>query len=295
MSTFGQTKLYTYNELSSWRLFGQGTEISLGPLTYVLYSIELATITGIGFLIALFLLLQKGRFSFWKAISLLSLVLFVVILSLVAARGATISILIGALVLIVLMRWGDYRIFIYFALAIGLVMVFQDVLWNWLPSQTVDRFQIMSGGVSNVVEYQYRLNVISTTWQGVKEHPLGVGYDYLRLTYGLDESIVYSSILNGTGIIGALGYVLLMLQFLQRFLSHLRSTVMRRNLNYPALGLAIWLYGILNGFVSTTMVKDPVIIFAFWATLIIIYHAISPKNRKIEDQENPLTKFPATK
>lgn len=281
LKTFGQTRLVTYNAASSgWRLFGEGTELSFGPLIYTLYSIEIGTITGIGFLIAIFFLLQKDIQISWRFIFISSLILFLIILGLAAARGATVSLIIGSLLIIFIVRWGEIRMFTFLLLIGAFVIGLQKVYSYWIPSETVARFQVMFNDLAYVDEFQYRLRVLTTTFQLIKEQPLGLGYNYLRITYGLDESIVYSSIMNGTGVIGSIGYLLLIFQFLTRFISQLINRTFSHRVNYAALGLALWFFGTLNGFSSTSIVKDPVIVFTFWAAIITVFVQVNSAEHK---------------
>jgi len=258
---------------ADWRLFGRGEQLSLGPISYTIWSIEFGTIAGIGSLIAVFFMLQKGLSFFWRGVLLACLGIFIYILAMVAARGATIATAIGAIGLVTVTRRDNFRVGILLALVGVFLIIFQDTLLALIPSQTIQRFLELQGDPSQVSTFQYRINLMKVTLQGFSGHPFGAGYNYLWSVYGLDESIMYSSILNGTGLIGAIGFVLWMTQLAVRFIINLPSQLSKRGWNYAALGLAVWLFGCLNGLVSSSILLEPVISFMFWTTLITAYQA----------------------
>jgi glycosyltransferase involved in cell wall biosynthesis len=278
MKTFGQVSLVSKYALG-WRLFGDGQQFSLGPISYRVWSIEAGAIAGLGTLIAVYFLVSGNR-AFLERLGLFSsLGLFAVILVLGGARGATIATCIGVAGLVILTRRGLTRGFVILVLAGFILLVFQDTFLNFIPSEIMQRFMELKGDPSQVTTFQYRMEILVLTLKNFSMHPLGAGYNYMWDAYNLDESIMYSSILNGAGLIGALGFFMWMAQLGWRFVTSLTSSQAG---NFPALGFSICMFVCLNGLVSSSVLLDTIISLTIWATLITAYQATYLPNFELD-------------
>jgi hypothetical protein len=261
------------SSFADWRLFGNGEILSLGPIEYRIFSIQFGAIVGFGSIVALFLFLDPLQPIFARGIYLVCILIFAIILGLTAARGATIAAVFGMGILI--LSTGKRRFTGPMILAgVGIVIVlFQSTILNLLPPETVLRFNEIENSLAGVRTLDYRIRILQLTVQQFHLHPFGAGYGYLWENYGLDESIIYSSILNGTGIIGAVGFMLWMIQLLIQYLRSLIPSGEEMKKNWAIFGFSIWLFTCLNGTSSSGILLDPIHSFLMWGALITAYQA----------------------
>jgi hypothetical protein len=248
------------------RFAGSGA-ISLGPLSFQVYSITVGSLAAMGLPAALlFAVGARSRYARWMYVAMV--LTFAAVLGFTAARGA----IIGAVVGTVLALFVSRRITVARAL-FGLVVlaVVLAVAGPWLmglfPSQGVARVAELRGGLGSITTFRYRLDVWNVTVAGIMSHPLGPGFGYLWNQYGLDEALVYSIILNGTGLMGLCALLVMLFQLARGFLSGLLSRVVGPSADLAAIGLGTMAAALLAGVSSESPLIEPVHTLVFWTIM----------------------------
>lgn len=193
---------------------------------------------------------------------------FAAVLGFTAARGAIIGAVMGTVVVLLVSR----RLTLARALVGAMVLtVVLAVAGPWLlglfPSQGIARIAALSGGLESIINFQYRIGVWDVTVAGILRDPLGPGFGYLWNQYGLDEAIVYSIILNGTGLMGLCALLVMLFQLARGFLSGLLSRVVGPSADLAAIGLGTMATALLAGVSSESVFVGPVHAFVFWTIM----------------------------
>lgn len=253
-----------------WRLLGRGLNISLGPIQYTVWAITYGALAGLGLLLAVFFLVQGGQSHWWNFICVAAILAASAILGLTASRGATLAAAASASLMVVLLRWRAVQVYVFFA-GLGLfLLAFQEQILATLPYEAVARFMELQNGLGDVGTFNYRMNVLFLSMDRIWDHPWGSGFNYMWDTYRIDETILYSALLNGTGLLGAVGYLLLQIQFLGGFLL---AYFVRRNTHWASLGLGLWVYNLLVGLSTENFLTNPIHTFLMNFLLVGIFWA----------------------
>jgi len=274
-----------------WRLIGTGQTIQFGPIKYYnQWSVTIGIFAGLCAPLGTAFLIQKSKHIFLRILALASLGVILYIIGYTAVRGAALGALVaGTVVILMSIRDRPTTTVLITVAVAGLFLIYQDMLISLFPSNAVQRFLELKGNVAGVDTFRYRLNILEITVQNIIKQPLGYGYAYLWNRYRLDEAIVYSAVLNGAGVIGAFGYLLAMFQFAWRYFVSVFSIrkISSGQRGLAAIGAGVWIYGVLAGFSSQSLLLDPVHSFMFWAIIMTTYHGI--RSGAI-DESSPTTK-----
>ena len=257
-----------------WRWLGFGQNIFVGPVAYMnVWPVTIATGAGLGFVLAVSLILKKNESPGWLCLYAGSLIVFVTIFARTGARGASIAAVIAISSMLVLAGRRSLGLATMALLVAGLLWAWRDVILSGLPLQTVERFLQFGNGPLAVTDFSYRLSTFSRSIRDTLQYPLGLGYSYPWMHLHVDEPIVYAQVLHGAGLLGAIGYSLLLLQFLTRFLISLFRQQDTTEHFLSIVGLGVWLYGVLAGLASERLLLDPVLSILYFAALVALYRA----------------------
>jgi len=193
-----------------------------------------------------------------------------------AARGASIAGVTG-LSLIVLYRIksdGLRRIFPFMVMAlpaIALGGIFGNAI---LPSENISDFVEMfqrKRDLLSINNLKYRYDLFMLAFENTSENPLGSGFTYFWKNFRYDESISYSSLLNGTGFVGFAAYFAMLGHLLINFFKSFRKRVSKDQSELAILGIATILVALLAAVVSESVVWHSVNTFVLWAILGACY------------------------
>jgi hypothetical protein len=122
-----------------------------------------------------------------------------------------------------------------------------------------------------IVNFDDRIETIKFTVGNIIQHPFGYGFGFLYQNYRIDESIMYSALLNGTGLIGFIGFMLMIGQLYHHFIISItnKCSILHREL--ATLGIATLTCGLLIGVSSDCVILYPIHSFVFWAILAACY------------------------
>lgn len=258
-----------------WRLGAR--DVSLGPIQFVSYSVTLGTLVSLGVPLTTLLFLREGRATFIRRFFLGAvLILLLAVLALTSARTATVAAIVGiAVVLVVSGRLRSlYNLAIIAALALALLAWGQSLL-NLVPPESLARFGEIRNDPRSVANFASRLDTLSFTVRNVSQNPFGFGFGYYWTAYGIDESIVYSALLNGIGLFGSALYLLIAGQLLQRFVSlSLQPSISDQQRDFVAIGLGTLTCGLVVGVGSESILLGPVQAIVFWTILAGCYQAL---------------------
>jgi len=247
--------------------FANGRGISLGPLSFVVYSIDVGSLAAMGIPAAI--LLALGTRSRSARLMYVAMVLaLAAILGFTGARGAMIGAVAGTvLALLVSRRLTLRRAIVGLLVLVVVLAVAGPRLLELLPSGAVSRVAALSGGLGSIANFRYRVGVWDVTLAGILNHPLGPGFGYLWKQYHLDESIVYTMILNGTGLLGLCALLVMLFQLARGFLSGLLSRATGPHADLSAIGLGTMATALLAGVSSYSVFVAPAHVVAFWAIM----------------------------
>src|SRR5664280_2599981 len=150
--------------------FANGRGISLGPLSFSVFSIDVGSIAAIGMPAAVILAL--GARSRWARLFYVAMVLaFAAILAFTGARGAMIGAVSGTLLALLLSRRLTLRRIILGVLAAIMVLAVAGTrLVDLLPPAVVSAIGELRGGVGSVGDFRIRLGVWEVTLAAVSKN-----------------------------------------------------------------------------------------------------------------------------
>ena len=248
--------------------FANGRGISLGPLSFGVWSIDVGSLAALGIPAAILLALgTRGRVArlMFAAIALV----LAATLALTGARGAMIAAAAGTvLALLVSRRLTLWRAIVTLvALAIVLIIA-GPALVRLLPPAVVSSVAALGGGLGSIPDFHIRLGIWQVTLDAVMRRPLGPGFNYLYNMYGLDQwSVAYAMILSGTGILGLCALGVMLFQLACRFLSGLLSRAAGLDADLAAIGLGTMATALLASVSAASVLVGPVDPIVFWTIM----------------------------
>lgn len=258
---------------SAYRL-ADGMIIGVGPIQITAFATRMGGIAVLGLPTCLLLWLDEKRKLWWKVVLLFVMVGLGYVLILSATRGSLVAAIVGSLLVILLS--GRFRSPVFLgsaALLIALTPVAGSLL-ALLPGRNIWRLQTLFQGVQAIANYQQRLDVLAFAWKLTLQNPLGVGFGYLYHTYRIDDAIIYAVILQGTGILGAVAFILIMVYLAFQFGLGVLNSQQRSIRDLAAIGLSTLAAGLLAGVSTQSILFEPVHAFVFWALLGTCYWAV---------------------
>lgn len=255
----------------AWR--AGAIQVRLGPVSFDTYSVTFGTAVGIAApALAVLVMRQRGRPGL-TALYALALAGVAVLLLLSAARGASLGALVGILVVLVA-NARRARVVAFLSVVTTCIIAFLGALsLGVLPSlaaRVTPNFQRITEGLGSPLEnrtLQYRLTTLSETWAHPTRFPLGRGFAFLYNTRGIDESIVYSMLLNGTGILGFACFAWIVITLGVTLGKGFRAANTESR-DLATLGLATLLDGLVTGVTTHSILTGQVQAAAWWGILI---------------------------
>jgi hypothetical protein len=247
----------------AWRL-ADHRAVALGPLSFMVWSIRLGSLVAMGLPAALVL---AARARHWRERVVYTVIVAALLLTLglTFARGATIAAAAGGVVAMLVSRRVRMTSAVF---GLGVVLLIAVVagpaLLTLLPRQGIERFAVLGRGLGSVYNFVYRTKVMEVTLHGIAGNPLGPGFGYLWDRFRIDESIVYSLILNGTGILGFCAFVAMLVQLARGYVSGLSRRLREAHPDLAAIGLGTLVAAMVAGVSSHSVFVEPVQTTVFW-------------------------------
>jgi len=255
---------------------GYGQLVELGPIQLTVWSTILGSIVALGVpaCILLWSVQSKGE-RWWGTGALLMLAGFGSVLLYSAARGATVASILG----IILVLFASSRIFspkiLGTVLILFVVITFLGVtILKLFPEENIQRMQTLLYGIGNIPNLTYRIDSLAFVWKLTLQNPLGVGFGYLWFTYGIDDSIIYAYILEATGILGSIAFLMVVVKLVSKFVMIILNTSVGHTRDFASLGLSTLAVGLVAGVSSQSILFEPVHAFIFWALMAVCYSAV---------------------
>lgn len=271
---------YNYDPLgtekyaSAYRM-ADGMVVMLGPIRLTTFATRLGAIAALGFPTCVLLWLENKGKLWLKTVLLLVIAGLGYIIILSATRGSFVAAILGSLLAILIS--GRFRSPLFVgATAIALVVLTRwgGTILSRLPGYNVQRLLSLSQGVGEIANFQQRMDVLALAWNLTLKNPLGVGFGYLYHTYQIDDAIIYAVVLQATGILGALAFIMMVGYLAFQFgLGALKSPVGSAR-DLASVGLSTLAAGLLAGISSQSILFEPVHSFVFWTLMAVCFHSI---------------------
>ena len=255
---------------AEWRKGSQ--KIILGPISITTWATNLGTLMAITLpLIFSFCINEKTnireKIFYWVV-----LILFLYNLIAAATRGPLIATFSGMLLTFLLKSKKLNIKTMIIVICVILVLYFlSSVDFTFINlTKNIERLNTLQGGaISHIDNFEHRMDVLKITSRLILQYPLGVGHGYLWFKYGIDEVIVYSMLLTGTGIIGFVGFILIIISSILNLIrSYTWGNRAHESHDLSVIGLATILSGLLCGFSSESIVVDPINSFVFFTIIL---------------------------
>ncbi len=272
-----------------WR-FGYGLIVALGPIRLNVWSTYIGTLVALGFPAGILLWLEDKNKTWWRMGAPLLLVGFAFVLILSATRGATVSVILGTFFVILASgRYRSRRLWIIVALLLVVFTLLGRTILNLFPQNNILRLLSLLQGVQGDENYQIRKYAVELTWKLILQHPMGVGFAYIFTTYGIDNAIVYSYLLEATGILGGIAFLMIVGQLTYTYGKAILNSPVGSTRDFATIGLGTLVVSLIAGVSSQSIMFQPVHSFVFWALLASTYHGLSlpvlpeRESRRIQD------------
>jgi hypothetical protein len=260
---------------SLWRL-GYGLLINLGPIQLKVWSTNLGSLIALGIPVCILFLMSKKSGHWWRIGIILILVLFCYALFLTAARGAAVAAVLGGFLVVFLTgRFRFPKILVIAALLFIVISLWGDTFLTLLPEKNLQRFFTLFQGVREDQNFQTRIDALLFSWQLTRQYPLGVGTSYSWNNYGIDNSIIYSYILEGTGFLGAIAFLLTVGQLIFEYGRTVLMYSIRSERDFASIGMGTLIVGLVAGVSSQSTLFEPVHSFVFWAIIAATVQGIN--------------------
>jgi hypothetical protein len=251
----------------SWR-FTDGFIVNFGPIVFVSYAIRTGSIIALGIPACILLRMEKKGDYWWRIGTFLLMTGFCIILFFTAARGAVVAAALGAF--FVIFFSGRFRSRNLIALVTFLfiaLLLWGRSLLSLLPDNNFQRLLTLFQNAWEDQNFQMRIDSLRFSWEITRQNPLGVGIAYSWNNYGIDNAIIYSYILEGTGLLGAIAFILLIgkLAFDYGKTVYLNSVNFARD--FASIGVGTLIVGLVAGVSSQSTLFEPVHSFVFWAII----------------------------
>jgi len=269
-----------------------GESIRFGPFFFIYTPLRFATMNALVVPSAVILLLRsktlRGRIFY-----IFCLLLFNFLIFKASGRGAAIGGLFGA----VFIASHFFRKNMAKGIIITTGIIFVAVMLSGIFGVTfIERLGLEKnkGRINEIIaarlqtrNLQDRINTLSFTIKNTLENPIGNGFEYLWVNYQIDEAIIYSVLLNGTGIIGFVAYTFMIGHLLLHFIMCFRKRFSEEQTDLAVLGIATLACGLLAGISSESVVWNEINPFIFWAILAACYGGTYTMSQTNQNRNSP--------
>lgn len=115
------------------------------------------------------------------------------------------------------------------------------------------------------------MNVLALAWKLTLQNPLGGGFGYLGRMYRIDDAIISAYIMDGTGILGALAFMVVVGHLAFQFGSGVLKSPPGSARDLASIGLSTLVVALVAGVSSQSILFEPVHAFVFWALMAVCY------------------------
>lgn len=263
---------------SSWR-FGYGYLVKLGPIQLTIWATFLGSIAALGFPACILLWIEKKGERWWRMGALFILAGLGSTLFFAAARGAIVGAFAGSLLAILASgKLLSPKLLGAFALLLVVVAIWGTTFLEMLPEQNILRIQTILQGTQQDLNFQIRKGALELAWKLTLQNPLGVGFGYLWNTYGIDDAIIYANILEGSGILGSIAFLMIVVQLAFKFVLIIIKSSVGFIRDFASIGLGTLIVGLVAGISSQSILFEPVHSFVFWAIIMAAYHGVKSQD-----------------
>lgn len=259
--------------------FRLGSEyVAFGPVRIQYFAVTFGTLVALVLPLVVGVLLGMRVRVLYRVLGLAGMAVLFLLLFLTGARGATVGGLAGAAITALLcggLRRGGAVVVTL--LVAGVLLVSMITASTSAPDSVAARFPQVFGRFSTLAEQgvvqqanlQVRLRLFRDALEHVPTDPLGRGFNYNWTHKGVDEAIVYSMLINGTGVAGALLWIGVIMQFSIRMIAGLRRTGEQRLL--ASVGLGTIVVGLVAGVASESVLAGSLQSVVLWTLLSVAY------------------------
>jgi len=262
-----------YGPAMQWRI---GARVArLGPIQYDSYSITFGTLAALGMPFVVLKISKARKPDAYRFVYGGVLILFIAILTLTSARGATIGAAIGAILALICsrrLRWPG--VIAMSAILATTIMVWGPDLIRGSPSIAASEARWRDTRWADIAtegNLATRIATMRLTFENIGQNPLGYGYGFLWTAYRIDEAVAYSALLNGAGVGGFLSFLIIVGALLRRFVTRISRGSTSPQCDLAAIGLGTLLCGLIAGVSSESVLLGPVQSFVFWTVLCAAY------------------------
>jgi len=246
-------------------------------------------------LVTLLLLRKKESFK-WKLFYGLVLGLFIWLLFMTAAKGAIVAVAVSTVLMLIMLIKNYFSSFVkygfHFLVIIILILLLMS-LFSFDLYQTkyqknldliLELFNPETYDDSINTSIIWRSKILKFTLANTIHYPFGYGFQYLYRNYGLDESIIYSLLLNGTGVIGFIAYLFIVGHLFLYFINISIGKSSKYQRELAAIGAGTLAFGLVAGISTESILTNPIIAFLFWSILAVCYGGTQRQKKAVGNE-----------
>lgn len=251
-----------------WRMGSQ--LIIIGPIHYQFYSCTFCVLMALGFVVTNMLVLQDYRSMITNCFYGMMMLIFAFAMFSSGARAGTVAAVTGVILMLSLnkkiFKVSSLKYFAFVLFSLLLILHYSGALSNYFGNQ-LERFQLVFSDYSSISSYKSRMLYLGYAIDDVIHNPFGNGFGYMWWNYRFDAAIVYVYLLEGTGILGTITFLFIVVRL---FFHFARNLIGKRSENQKwlaSLGIGMLTTGLLSGIGSESIMVATMHSFVFWAIL----------------------------
>jgi len=267
-------------ELPNYRytIMNIGSIISFGPILYDAGSNQLAAIASIGVLICCYYLIKEKvvfKLLFYSSL-IVTGILFIILMQ---SRAIFIAVIFSIILFLFLNR--KFIVLLFLLLMFSTIVFIQNYdIFGLLYKYNLFKLAELQAPLAEIGNYSFRLNFMIIALNDISIDPLGLGFNHYYNLF-IDDSILYANLLNGSGIVGFIIFILMMIYLFIKFIKGaLYFNMEIENRALCNLGIALIVLMLISGF-STRYLFDLRIYSALFWSIIGTIFSISDRWQEI--------------
>lgn len=267
--------IYDPGELLSW---GVGSRfVVIGPLYYIMGHNMQAAIMSLFCVIAFWYAIRKNQLVRVRVICMvLSISSLIMIFK---TTGRAIFIATVSAVFIMLLFMGNKRAMAAISgIALSIFVIsgpnIERLITSIAPAAGIERYYEMRYGFSNIGNYSSRIELLSNNIILCFSKPFGHGFNYYSRD-GIDEAVLYSNVISGTGLVGFLIFMLIMLKLTISYSLRIMKTKNTEKREMAVLGIGAIALILISGFSQRYLFGYGIYALLCWLILAATYTAVN--------------------
>ena len=268
------------SELTGW---GIGSRfVTFGPFYYIISHNMQAGVLSIACIIFFWLFSKKRQPYYLRIIEFVSFITSFILIIWTTGRAILIATTLAVLFMMIFTT--SRRLILYIgAVCLMLVVLnissIERIISFLTPGFGGEKYSELGGKLSSITNYMNRIDIFSETFIMGFSKPLGHGFGYYE-SGGIDEAILFSNVISGTGLIGFSVFILIMIKLLYSFIAGILNSRSDEQKGMAILGLGTLILILVSGFSQRYLFGFQIYALSCWLILAATYSAVN--NRAFE-------------